>query len=208
MSPGTTWRAGIVTSPPSRSTRATGAAMLRNASSARPARYSWTNPSNTAKSTMIVMTTASSVWPRKPDTMGAGEQDQDQDVLELRDEDAPGRVAATRLQLVGPVLFEPLARVRARESARRRGQRDDRFGDRERVPTMRHGKRNRREPSHRELPLVRRSRLFLWNLAESCARPRRFDDSAARHSGPAWLLPFWINRSMAAKAEGANCSIL
>ena len=67
-SPGTRSRAGMADSSPSRSTCADGAAILRSASSALPARCSWMKPRSTANSTMTVMTTASSVWPRKPET--------------------------------------------------------------------------------------------------------------------------------------------
>ena len=68
MSPGTSALAGTTVSRPSRNALAVGAAILRKAASARSARYSWAKPSSTAKNTMIEMTTASSVWPRNPET--------------------------------------------------------------------------------------------------------------------------------------------
>ena len=52
-SPGTTSRAAMLRSIPSRITWASGAAIFFSASSARSARYSWTKPSNTANSTMM-----------------------------------------------------------------------------------------------------------------------------------------------------------
>ena len=73
----------------SRITCASGAAIFRSASSARSARYSWMKPSSTANSTMTAMTIASSACPSRPDNESGGEENQDQDVLELRGERVP-----------------------------------------------------------------------------------------------------------------------
>ena len=63
-SPGTTWLAGTCVVTPPRTTLAVGAAITRNASIARSARYSWMNPRRTANTTMTAITTDSTPWPR------------------------------------------------------------------------------------------------------------------------------------------------
>lgn len=65
-SPGTTSRASMLRSAPSRITCARGAAIRRSASSARSARYSCTKPSSTANRTIAAMTIASMACPSTP----------------------------------------------------------------------------------------------------------------------------------------------
>ena len=88
---------------------------------------------------MTVMTTASSVWPRKPETTGRAQQDQDQDVPELRDEGVPRRLAAERLQLVRAVDLEALRRLSARQALTSHIEPGQRVVDGQRVPARRLG---------------------------------------------------------------------
>ena len=81
------------------------------------------------------MTTASSVWPRNPETTVRAEQNEDQRVLELGGERAPGGLARERLQLVRAMDLKALAPPR-RSTARAKPWRGGRSRPR-RIPCAR-----------------------------------------------------------------------
>src|ERR1051326_2869024 len=70
-SPGTSSRAGISVSSPSRSSDLLGAASWRSASMERSARYSCTAPNITENSTMAAIATASAPWPKSEESAAA-----------------------------------------------------------------------------------------------------------------------------------------
>ena len=115
-SPGTSSRAGISDFLAVAQHGAVGAAISRSASMARSARYSWTKPSSTANSTITAMATASIAMAEERRERRRDEQDDDQDVLELLEQERPGRDAPGGLQLVRPVLGQPARRLGAAQS--------------------------------------------------------------------------------------------
>ena len=91
---------------PPRSTVIIGASMLFSASSARSARYSWTKPSTAQNRTMTQMMTASTYSPTQRRQDRRDDQDDDQDVLELVEEQHPGRSLFLVRELVRAVLAQ------------------------------------------------------------------------------------------------------
>ena len=85
-SPGNEASAGTTVARGRRGARGRGSSMVRIASSARSARPSWTKPMSALTTTTARITSASTQWPISSGDRGRGEQDIDQEIVELPEE--------------------------------------------------------------------------------------------------------------------------